>query len=116
MLDPWGRGPEGTSTSRWAQGQCLPAPPRDLLLPNACLHVGPPGDAINRLNIPLKKKKKYTQLLHIHTHTQKVKISTQCSKALLEFVKLINKSQKENTTPHLYDYFGRTIALQDRIH
>lgn len=113
MLSPWSQEPEGTSTPRWAQGQCLPAPVRDLLLPNAGLHVGPPGDAINRLNIPLKQE---IRTALTHTHTQKVKISTQCSKALLEFVKLINKSQKENTTPHLYDYFGRTIALQDRIH
>lgn len=62
---------------------------------------------MNRLSIPKKP---------IRTHTRKVKISMQRSKALLESVKMINNSQKENTTPCLSNYFGRTIALKDRIH
>jgi len=64
-------------------------------------------NSMSRLNIPKKP---------IRARTRKVKISMQRSKALLESVKMINNSQKENTTPCLYNYFGRTIALKDRIH
>lgn len=72
--------------------------------------MDPPQDSINRLNTAQKN-------LYTHTHPlKKVKISIQSSKALLESVKMINNSQKENTTPCLFNYFGRTIALKDRIH
>lgn len=99
QLGPASKGSITTSTQR-ARSQGLPLQLGYLLLYNASQHADSPQESMNRLKIPKNP---------VRAHTRKAKISIQHSKALLESVKMINNSQKENTTSCLSNYFGEQL-------